>query len=172
MKFKKLFTIIVFFSLATGAGSAFAQDITDCDGFEITGETGGGPGGSALYLEVDSITLDGQSCYISIVRVSGDVEVRNADLVILQNAIVDGDVKMVNNGNVASILQVDAEGDILVRNNDNVRVDRSRARTIRVIGNGEAELIGAVALGINCRNNDILFGDRNISFFGNNCEPQ
>ena len=56
MKLQKLLASILVLGIATGAGSAFAQDITDCDDFKIAGEN---LGGFIDYLDVDgSIILD------------------------------------------------------------------------------------------------------------------
>ena len=163
MKFQKLFTIIVVFSLATGAGSAFAEDITNCDRFYIHGEPG-------EPLVVDSITLVGQSCILSYVNVNGDVTVTNAGSFEFQNSEVGGTIRVTGSRDVG-LQGTNADRRLILKGNEMVSVyNATVGRAIRVIGNGVASVVANHAPTINCRNNIRLVGTKNESSSGNNCE--
>ena len=163
MKLQKLLPAIVVFWLATGAGSAFAEDITNCDRFYIHGEPG-------QPLEVDSITLTGQSCILSYVNVYGDVTVTNAGRFEFQNSNVGGTIRVIGSGDVG-LQQTDADGSLILKGNELVSVYTAIVGTaIRVIRNKVATVVGNAAPVIRCRDNIRLVGTENESSSGNNCE--
>ena len=156
MKTHKLFITIMVFLLATGAGSASAIDI--CEGGIIEGGT------------FESVTLVGQSCILTNVRVLGDVTVLNAGTFWLQNSDVEGKIRVEGSGSV-DLQDVQARN-ILVRGNETVQIGAfvTAARFIRVIGNNVVLVVANAAPIINCRDNIRTVGLKNRSGGGNNCD--
>lgn len=155
MKFQNTLANIAIFSLATGAGSAFAQDI--CEGYYIQGQT------------FDSLTLNGQSCFLQQVTIEGDLTVTNAGKFNIQNSNVGGTIRVAASGDV-DINDTNPNRLVLI-GNEKVDVTLVIADTaIRVIRNGTAFVAGNAAPIINCRGNIRTVGTQNFSSGGNNCE--
>lgn len=156
MKLQNLFASIVFFSLATGAGSAFAQD--RCDGFYIQGKS------------FDSLTLDRQSCMLASVDIAGDLTVTNSDYFYCSNCEVGGNITVTGGGHITLIGSNAKQGRIILNGNEDVTLEAAFVgNAIRVIGNGTARVLGTEAPIIRCRDNTRTIGYANFAVRGNKC---
>jgi len=146
MKFQKLFTTIVVFLLATGAGSAFAQDA--CEGGIIQHDT------------LDSFTLVGQSCRLQNVTINGDVTVVNAEKFTMQNCHVNGKISVRSSADI-DLNDTDADS-VEVTGNERVEVSLVIASgSLSVTGNGVAYVIANAAKTFDCGGNVRIVATKN-----------
>lgn len=145
--------------LATGTGTAFAQDSPNVC-----------PGGIIQDATLDSLTLVGQSCYLENVTINGDLTVTNAGRFTIQNSDVSGTIRVRASGDVR--INDSNPGSVVLRGNEHAEVDLVIADiAIRVIRNGSAFVFANAAPIIQCRGNTRTVGLKNQSASGNNCDP-
>jgi hypothetical protein len=145
MKSLKLFVSVATACLLVGASGTVMA--VDCAGGIIENTT------------VDSITIDGQSCFINEVFVNGDVIVRNSEeLVMVRNNVV-GNIRVLGGRNVTLVANSAKDGSIVVRSNERALLVLNNAtETIRVIRTGKKATVkrNLAAIAIVCRNNGRL----------------
>ena len=114
-------------------------------------------------LIVDEIIIDGRSCVVAFVAVSGDVIVTNSENFVLDDSFVGGSVQVQNGRNVTITGNDIGERDtgtlseLIVKNNENALVILNSVFTaIRVSKNSIAIVIANLTPFLNCKNNGRL----------------
>ena len=122
------------------SGAALAQTVT-CVAGNIENTT------------VERIVIDGRSCYIHNVIVTGTVEVTNSEKLIMIDNEVTGTVRIQGGRDV--LLVSNRARSIVVRNNDDVTALLNGARKSIVVSNNDKALVkrNIAVITISCRNN-------------------
>lgn len=113
------------------------------------------PNGALIGATVDEVVINGQSCYIERLTVTGDLTVINSEDLTIWRADVGGRIRVLGGGN-AIIVASTADG-IAVRNNEYVNLVANVARNnMRVINNLKANVKKNAATLLRCRDNHRL----------------
>jgi hypothetical protein len=113
------------------------------------------PNGALVGTTVDEVVINGQSCYIERLIVTGDLIVANSEDLMIWRAEVGGRIRILGGGN-AIIVSTTADR-ITVRNNEYVNLVGNVVRErMRVINNLKANVKKNAASILVCRNNHRL----------------
>jgi hypothetical protein len=115
-------------------------------------------GGTIENTSVDEIIVDGRSCYINNVNVTGNIVVTNSEELIMVRNNVVGNIRVLG-GRDATLVANTSESNIVVsRNEKALLVLNVAAQTIRVNGNVRKATVkrNGAGLLILCRNNGRL----------------
>lgn len=108
--------------------------------------------GNLIGQEVDEVVINGQTCYMERLFVTGDVTIIDSEDVTMFRVNVGGTIRVIGGSN-ALLVANGAQG-IAVRNNEYVNlVTNVAVRNIRVINNLKANVKKNAAATLLCRDN-------------------